>query len=51
MVLIKLSLGVPAYGHSFIVNSSLALDASGQMNLYPPNGGTPNGDKWDSAPG
>ena len=47
----KLSLGIPAYGRSYTVDSSQALDASGQMTLYPPNGGTPSGDKWDVAPG
>jgi len=47
----KLSLGIPAYGRSYIVNSTQALDVSGEMNLYPINSGTPSGDRWDSAPG
>jgi len=51
IVFMKLSLGIPAYGHSYIVNPVQALNASGEMNLYPPNGGTPKGDRWDDAPG
>jgi chitinase len=46
-------LGVAAYGHSFSVNSSDALDASENVNLYPPFNKTdqPAGDKWDGTAG
>ena len=47
----QLSLGIPSYGHGFLVNSSSALDASGQLVLNPPFSGTPKGDKWDAGPG
>jgi|SRR6266850_844906 len=46
----KIILGVAAYGHSFHVNQTSALDASGNLNLYPPfdKAQQPAGDKWDS---
>ncbi|KAF9482667.1 glycoside hydrolase family 18 protein [Pholiota conissans] len=31
-----IALGIPAYGHSFHVDSSAATDSSGQLTLYPP---------------
>lgn len=45
----RIVLGVASYGHSFSVNSSSALDASGDMKLYPPFDASrrPVGDKWD----
>jgi len=46
----KIILGVAAYGHSFHVNTTNALDASGNLVPYPPFDKTkqPSGDKWDS---
>lgn len=46
----KIILGVAAYGHSFHVNTSSALDASGKLVPYPPfdKSQQPAGDKWDS---
>jgi chitinase len=46
----KIILGVASYGHSFHVNQSSALDASGSINSYPPfdKSQQPAGDKWDS---
>ena len=46
----KIILGVPAYGHSFHVNSSAAYDSSGKIHPYVPFNKTqqPAGDKWDS---
>ena len=46
----KIILGVAAYGHSFHVNKSSALDASGKLVPYPPfdKSQQPAGDKWDS---
>jgi chitinase len=45
--------GVPAYGHSFHVNQSSALDASGNINLYAPfdKSQQPAGDAWHSTAG
>jgi len=45
----RMILGVPAYGHSFRVNQSDALDASGDIKLFVPFNKTdqPAGDKWD----
>ena len=49
----KIVLGVPAYGHSFSVNSSVALSANGTLNLYPPfdADNQPIGDAWDDEAG
>jgi len=49
----KMILGVPSYGHSFHVNQSSALDASGNIQLYAPfnKSEQPAGDKWDSTAG
>ena len=46
----KIILGVASYGHSFHVNRSDALDASGNIELYAPfdKSQQPAGDKWDS---
>lgn len=46
----KIILGVASYGHSFHVPTSNALDASGNLKLYPPfdKSQQPAGDKWDS---
>jgi chitinase len=45
----QMILGVPAYGHSFRVKQSDALDASGDIKLFVPFNKTdqPAGDKWD----
>ncbi|KAH9000826.1 chitinase [Lactarius hatsudake] len=45
----QIILGVAAYGHSFHVNQSSALDASGNIQLYAPfdKSQQPAGDKWD----
>ena len=45
----QIILGVPAYGRSFRVKQSDALDASGNIKLYSPFDKTnqPAGDKWD----
>ena len=45
----KIILGVASYGHSFHVGNSSALDASGNIKLYPPfdKSQQPAGDKWD----
>ncbi|KDQ55696.1 glycoside hydrolase family 18 protein [Jaapia argillacea MUCL 33604] len=45
----QLVLGVAAYGHSFRVNHSQALDANGQLTAYPAFNASdqPVGDKWD----
>ncbi|KAF8198658.1 glycoside hydrolase superfamily [Pholiota molesta] len=32
----QIALGIPAYGHSFHVDTSVATDSSGQLALYPP---------------
>ena len=47
----KIILGVASYGHSFHVNTNSALDASGNLKLYPPfeKSQQPTGDKWDSS--
>jgi len=49
----KIILGVASYGHSFHVDESSALDASGNMKLYPPfdKSQQPAGDKWDGTAG
>jgi chitinase len=49
----QMILGVPSYGHSFRVNQSDALDASGNINLFAPFNKTdqPAGDKWDGTAG
>lgn len=49
----KIILGVASYGHSFHVDDASALDASGNLKLYPPFDKTqqPAGDKWDPAGG
>ncbi len=49
----KIILGVPSYTHSFRVNQSDALDASGNLKLFPPfnKGDQPAGDKWDGTAG
>jgi chitinase len=46
----KIILGVPAYGHSYHVDPSNALDASGKPKPYVPfdKSQQPAGDKWDS---
>jgi chitinase len=46
----KIILAVAAYGHSFHVNTSNAVDASGNLKFYPPfdKSQQPAGDKWDS---
>ena len=46
----QMILGVASYGHSFRVNQSDALDASGNIKLFAPFNKTdqPAGDKWDS---
>jgi chitinase len=43
-------LGVASYGHSFHVDNTNALDASGNLKLYPSfdKSQQPAGDKWDS---
>ncbi|KAH9174721.1 glycoside hydrolase [Lactarius sanguifluus] len=45
----QIILGVASYGHSFHVNKSSALDASGNIQLYAPfdKSQQPAGDKWD----
>ena len=49
----QIILGVASYGHSFHVDDNSALDASGNLKLYPPfdNSQQPAGDKWDSPGG
>lgn len=49
----QIILGVASYGHSFRVNKSEALDASGNLKLYPQFNKTnvPSGDSWDSTAG
>jgi chitinase len=49
----QIILGVASYGHSFRVQKSDALDASGKINLFPPFNKTdqPAGDKWDGTAG
>ncbi|KAH9034450.1 glycoside hydrolase [Lactarius hengduanensis] len=49
----QIILGVASYGHSFHVNKSSALDASGNIQLYAPfdKSQQPAGDKWDSTAG
>lgn len=49
----KMILGVPAYGHSFHVEKSDAVDASGNIKLFAPFNKTlqPAGDKWDGTAG
>ncbi|PIL27780.1 hypothetical protein GSI_10933 [Ganoderma sinense ZZ0214-1] len=49
----KILLGVPTYGHSYAVEPSAAIDASGKLAEYPAfNGGAhPQGDVWDVIPG
>lgn len=46
----QMILGVAAYGHSFSVTPSNALNASGKLNLNPTfnKANQPAGDKWDS---
>src|SRR5947208_3044218 len=46
----KIILGVAAYGNSFHVNTSSALDAYGNLVPYPPfdKSQQPAGDKWNS---
>ncbi|KAI9458900.1 glycoside hydrolase [Lactarius psammicola] len=45
----KIILGVAAYGHSFHVNKSSALDTLGNIKLYAPfdKSQQPAGDRWD----
>ncbi|SRR6266702_5822994 len=45
----RIILGVASYGHSFHVNQTSALDASGNIKLYAPfdKSQQPAGDKWD----
>ena len=48
----QLVLGVPAYGHSFLVNKSVALTEQGEIAAYPRFEPTqPRGDSADGAPG
>lgn len=49
----QITLGVAAYGHSFRVQKSDALDASGNINLFPPfnKNDQPPGGKWDGTAG
>jgi chitinase len=49
----QIILGVASYGHSFYVNQSSAIDASGNIQLYAPfdKSRTPPGDLWDSTAG
>jgi len=46
----EMILGIASYGHPFHVNPNDALDASGNLHLYPPikKSQQPAGDKWDS---
>jgi chitinase len=46
----KIILGVPAYGHSYHVDSSAAYNASGKIHPYVAfnKNQQPAGDKWDS---
>ncbi|KAH9958052.1 glycoside hydrolase [Russula dissimulans] len=46
----RIILGVASYGHSFHVNPTDAVDASGNIKPYPPfdKSQQPAGDKWDS---
>jgi len=46
----QIVLGVASYGHSFHVNPTDALDASGNIKPYPPfdKSQQPAGNKWDS---
>ena len=49
----QIILGVASYGHSYHVNRSEALDASGGLKLFPDFNKTdhPSGDAWDSTAG
>ena len=48
----QLVLGVPAYGHSFLVNKSVALTAQGDIAAYPQfEPEQPRGDSSDEEPG
>jgi chitinase len=52
----QIVLGVPAYGHSYIIPPSVALSGQGNdttLSLYPPYtaNNTRKGDQWDSAGG
>ena len=49
----QMLLGVPAYGHSYRVSQSDALDASGNIQLYAKfdKSDQPQGDKWDTTAG
>ncbi|KAH9057749.1 chitinase [Lactarius vividus] len=49
----QIILGVASYGHSFHVNNSGAVDASGKIQLYAPfdKSQQPAGDKWDDTAG
>ena len=48
----KLVLGVASYGHSFLVNESVALTKQGEIAAYPPFEPTqPRGDSADDKPG
>jgi chitinase len=49
----QIILGVASYGHSFRVEQSSALDASGNIQLYAPfnKSQQPAGDKWDGTAG
>lgn len=44
---LKIVLGVPAYGHSYYVTTSAALDSSGDLIAYPPF----NNSKQPAGPG
>ena len=49
----KILLGVPTYGHSYAVEPSAAIDASGKLTEYPAfnKGVHLQGDAWDVVPG
>ncbi|KAL0579745.1 hypothetical protein V5O48_002239 [Marasmius crinis-equi] len=49
----QLILGVPAYGHSFTVNKTSALNGTDQLQLYPAFNASVRqaGDKWDDGAG
>jgi chitinase len=49
----KIALGVPAYGHSFHVDKTAAVDSSGNLASYPPfdKSQQPHGDNQDGNAG
>jgi chitinase len=49
----RMILGVPAFGHSYRVSKSSALNSSGNIQLYAPfnKADQPPGDRWDIAAG